>query len=247
MTVVCMVTPNCRKKKKGCDNCLSSQLLKISYSCRVHYTALGLLLWVPAATKRLASGVTPIISRSDVSKYYTGSAPWGVLDVELGFGTVIQVPESTVDTVTQFIVDSWWAVFFFCSQIALFQKIYAIYCPWIHMRYISIWTTTVCAFDRVQKITWPHTRGWKALCCDNVLRVTLQLPRLPVRITIFVLDHTVTHLQPLKHTNTHTLLPLLTANILSVGRKSLKWQSVLLNYQALQKETPGPRCRRDNS
>lgn len=59
---------------------------------------------MPAAAKRLVSSVTPIISRSDVSKYYTGSAPWGVLDVELGFGIVIQVPESTVDTVTQFIV-----------------------------------------------------------------------------------------------------------------------------------------------
>lgn len=246
MTVVCMVTPNCRKKKKGCDNCLSSQLLKISYICRVHYTALGLLLWVPAATKRLVSSVTPIISRSDVSKYYTGSAPWGVLDVELGFGTVIQVPESTVDTVTQFIVDSWWAVFFLLTDSTISKDLCNIlslntYEAFIYMDNYSM---------RIWQSAENHLATYKGMkstvLCQHVEGDT-STPQSACENDHFCTWPPSDTLTTSKHTNTHTMLPLLTANILSVGRKSLKWQSVLLNYQAVQKETPGPRCRRDNS
>lgn len=200
---------------------------------------------MPAATKRLISSVTPIISRSDVSKYYTGSAPWGVLDVELGFGTVIQVPESTVDTVTQFIVDSWRAVFF-CSQIALFQKIYIIYCPWIRMRHISMDNYSMRIWQSAENHMATY-KGMKSTVLWQCVESDTSTPQTACENHHFCTWPHSDTLTTSKHTNAHTLLPLLTANILSVGRKSLKWQSVLLNYQALQKETPSPRCRRDNS
>lgn len=81
------------------------------YICRLHCTALELLLLVPAATKSLVSRLAPIISRSRFSLCNSGSAPRGACDVELGFQTDIRVPESTVDTITQLIVESWWALF----------------------------------------------------------------------------------------------------------------------------------------
>jgi len=48
--------------------------------------------------------------------------------------------------------------------------------------------------------------------------------------------HTHMQTQTLTHTHTHILLPSLTANIWSTGRESIKWQSVLLNYEAMQED-----------
>lgn len=52
--------------------------------------------------KFLVASLTAIIRRSGVApKRHTGSAPRGVLDVELGFLVVTQVPEKDVDTVIE--------------------------------------------------------------------------------------------------------------------------------------------------